>query len=388
MRTVPPARSRITPAALVAGVGGILGGSGRADLLSALVARYGSSGGLLTDSGTSALQLALAAAHGRGLGPVALPAYCCYDLITAAVGAEVPVILYDLDPESLEPDAESLERAFDAGARTLVTAHLYGVPASADRLREECRRRGVLFIEDAAQEAGATVGGTRAGSFGALTVLSFGRGKGLTGGSGGALLCDEEGLEVLESIESPTGAAGGIGDVVDAAALWVLGRPSLFWLPKAIPGLHIGETLYRTPGVPSLMSAAGAAIANANLAGLDQERRIRRSNAERLLAAIPPGGDLTPVRPTRADLEPGWLRLPVLSSVAGVSDGTSRLGIAKGYPKPLNEVEAGRRLLVRPDDMFPGAARLSRELLTLPTHGWLSERDLRALEAWVGRPRG
>ena len=45
-----------------------------ADLLSALVERYGSSGGFLTDSGTSALQLALSAAQGRGLGPVALPA--------------------------------------------------------------------------------------------------------------------------------------------------------------------------------------------------------------------------------------------------------------------------------------------------------------------------
>jgi hypothetical protein len=32
---------------------------------------------------------------------------------------------------------------------------------------------------------------------------------------------------------------------------------------------------------------------------------------------------------------------------------------------------------------FPGARRLVASLFTLPTHGLLSERDLRALERWV-----
>ena len=45
--------------------------------------------------------------------------------------------------------------------------------------------------EDAAQEAGATLHGRRLGSFGDLSVLSFGRGKGVTGGGGGALLYGE-----------------------------------------------------------------------------------------------------------------------------------------------------------------------------------------------------
>ena len=84
----------------------------------ALVSRwFGSRDVLLTDSGTSALALALrmAVAARPDRPTVALPAWACYDLATAADAADVGVVLYDLDPATLGPDWASLDRALSAG---------------------------------------------------------------------------------------------------------------------------------------------------------------------------------------------------------------------------------------------------------------------------------
>jgi len=385
---VPPARSPIAPSSIARGATAVFTAGGRRGLLGSLLELYGADAGLLANSGTAALTLALRAARASGRDTAAFPAYCCYDLVTAAVGAGVRVLLYDVVPETLEPDESSLERVLDRGARVLVGAHLFGVPMSADRLRERCLESDVLFIEDAAQEAGSHVAGRRAGAFGSFTVLSFGRGKGLTGGSGGALLArDDHGTDLLRGIGDLSPGGRGAGDVATATALWVLGRPALFGLPRAIPGLHVGETVYRPPTEPTGISAAAASIVRANMRLLPGEVDARSRTATDLIAACPPDSSVRPVRPHRDDVEAGWLRLPVLIDdevVASAAATAGRLGIASGYAKPLSEVEAVRPLLVDPAGTYPGASRLATALFTLPTHGWLSERDRDALERWLG----
>jgi dTDP-4-amino-4,6-dideoxygalactose transaminase len=55
------------------------------------------------------------------------------------------------------------------------------------------------------------------------------------------------------------------------------------------------------------------------------------------------------------------------------------LGVTVAYPTPINEIP---ELAAAFDGQrFPSAARLSAQLLTLPTHHWLSERDKRAIVA-------
>ena len=136
---------------------------------------------VLTDSGTSALLLAIKVAVPPN-GIVALPAWGCYDLATAAEGADVRVALYDVDPHTLAPDPESLRGALALGAQGIVIAHFYGVPVDMEAVKRTADAAGATVIEDAAQAIGATWRGRPVGSNGALGVLSFGRGKGLNGG--------------------------------------------------------------------------------------------------------------------------------------------------------------------------------------------------------------
>ncbi len=158
----------------------------RASVRASLAGIFEAENVLLTDSGTSALVLALQM-FARPLAPIAMPAYACVDLIAAARRANVRVRFFDVDPQTLSPDMDSLQRVLEEGVSAVVVAHLYGFPADMPAVVKVAHDAGVPVIEDAAQHASATIAGRPAGSFGDVTVLSFGRGKGTTSGRGGAL---------------------------------------------------------------------------------------------------------------------------------------------------------------------------------------------------------
>src|SRR5262249_32635658 len=90
-------------------------------LLDLLTKRFAPRAVVFTDSGTTALSAALRAVlEGRPGLSVALPAYACYDLATAAEGAGASVLLYDLDPQTLAPDVTQLQATLRHGAAVVV----------------------------------------------------------------------------------------------------------------------------------------------------------------------------------------------------------------------------------------------------------------------------
>jgi DegT/DnrJ/EryC1/StrS aminotransferase family len=388
---LPPAHSPVTLEAVASGIRALAGGAARArgGVTAALSERFGCCDLLLTDSGTSALTLALRAGRQRTPGPVALPAYGCYDIATAADGSDAQVLLYDLDPATLGPNPDSLRETLEHGARTVVVAHLYGIPVELAAVRSLTGPYDALLIEDAAQGAGAGYGGRPLGSLGSLGVLSFGRGKGVTAGRGGALLAnDTAGAAALAAVRGRL-LPGGTSTTEPIALLaqWALGRPSLYAIPASLPFLGLGETVYRRPREPRGISAFALGVLRRTLSSTDGEAASRRAHAERLLSHMGAAGpDLVAVQ-TPAPAIPGYLRLPLLVSEAQSkrvrSNAATRLGIMPGYPGTLGELPGFGARVCNRAARFPGARRLVDSLATLPTYGLLRERDLRALEGWI-----
>jgi dTDP-4-amino-4,6-dideoxygalactose transaminase len=389
VRRQPPAHSPITLAAIGAGVRGVIVGPGDAsDHLSAMLCQsYRAGSVLLVNSGTAALQLALRALRTIDDRPVALPAYSCYDLATAAVGAGIRVVLYDLDAATLGPDRASLARALEQRPAAVVAAHLYGYPVDMEWLATQCPPETVL-IEDAAQAAGGSLRSRPLGSFGSLTVLSFGRGKGTTGGSGGALLAhDDRGAALLQAARSSLPAAGrGAKVAMLLTAQWALARPALYWLPAALPFLRLGETVYRAPGRPGAMTSAAtrALVHTARPEVIATARAARSVVARRLSERARSSARVRTIGPV-AGAEPGYLRLPLLAAEAAapVVGELQPYGVARGYPLPLAALQPLQRWLVNGSDGFAGAQRLAEHLVTFPTHQFLSQSDLVALESWL-----
>ena len=382
-RTQLPAWSPVSGAILARGAFEAARG-GATDRLAALIRQeYGADRVVLMDSGTSALTMAL-----RSLGPaptVALPAYGCFDLATAAIGAGAKVRLYDLDPATLGPLDRSLSQVIEAGIDGLVLAHLYGIPAESTHWREVARERGIVVIDDAAQSGGATLDGRPVGSLGDLGVLSFGRGKGRTGGRGGALLSlTPRGTGLLDGMvestlpEAPWGAQA--SSAAKLGVQWLLGRPALYGLPAAMPWLGLGETHFKSPQPPAAMGGLAAGVLLAGWQEAAAEVEVRRISAERWMGSAMAAG----IRPVTVSstARPGWLRFPIVLSPERYSDfdaaSVRRLGVAAGYPTSLADLAGFADHLVQGGDL-PGASKLSRSLVTLPTHRLLSAADCRSL---------
>jgi perosamine synthetase len=355
------------------------GGDLRAAVAEHLRHAYDADSVVLCGSGTQALLMALRAGSAQVDGtPVALPAYTCYDVASAAVAAGCRILLYDIDPATLTPDLESVRATLRAGARLVVIAPLYGLPPDWDGVEQCLSGYDALAIEDAAQGHGARWRDRRLGSLASLSVLSFGRGKGWTAGRGGALLL-RDGVEA-----APPATSGGLVSeaavAVGAAAQRVLGRPATYALPSAIPWLGLGETQYKPVSDAAAMTRAGAVLLHGSRVASDEEAAARRRWGGYWRETIRQRPGVVPVT-TMPDTAPGYLRYPLLlgRGVAGLPDSrlARRLGIAPGYPTPLSALAPVKRRLYPGGPGLPGAAEIARRLVTLPTHSLLTpaERD-------------
>ena len=376
-------------------IGGALGAVAdrRRTLAALLMDRYAAAGCALCGSGTQALQVALRHTRARAGADasIALPAFSCYDVATAAIAVGGPVMLYDLDPTTLAPDADSLERVLVAGARIVVIAALYGMPVDWDALQAQATRHGAFLIEDAAQGHGGSWRQQALGSLGDVSTLSFGRGKGWTGGGGGAVLT--RGLAgAAPGLDRGWSVSNELRTVLGLGAQWILGRPSLYGIPRSIPMLRLGETTYRAPRGETPMTRAGAAVVLRGRRSSDDEAVFRRKSAAAILAGVIDSARLQPMRHEAAAV-PGYLRFPlrVSGGLNGLRDPAraQALGIAQSYPTTLAALPPLAAQLVRVDSSWPGAQDLARDLITIPTHSLVSddERDeIMALLRKVDRP--
>ncbi|MEO7042733.1 MAG: DegT/DnrJ/EryC1/StrS family aminotransferase [Gemmatimonadaceae bacterium] len=329
---------------------------------------------LLTDSGTSALVLALRA-FAKPLTPVAMPAYACLDLIAAAQRARVRVRFFDVDPQTLSPDMDSLRRVLAQGVSAIVVAHLYGFPADMVAVMKAAADAGVPVIEDAAQHASATVAHRPTGSFGDVSVLSFGRGKGTTSGRGGALLVRNDSVAIPQLPASPVASALAI-----ATASWMLGRPWTYGIPASIPALHLGETVYHEAGEPAAMARDAAALLDRTLPGMSDAAILRRANAAVLRDVADQSRHIAAVHPVSGG-NPGYLRFPIL--LRGERHDEPALGIAAGYPNPLSSEKESLECMIASKEPLHGAHALARRLVTLPTHHLMGPSDLVKTSHWL-----
>jgi dTDP-4-amino-4,6-dideoxygalactose transaminase len=144
-------------------------------------------------SGTYAVEAAL-----RGLGvekddEVVLAAYDFPGNFRAIEQIGARPVLIDIAEENWSLNPKLLDAVCSPAVRAVIVSHLHGRLAPIEAIENWAQSRGVALIEDACQVPGAKIGNRTAGSFGDVSVLSFGGSKLLTAGRGGALLtCRED----------------------------------------------------------------------------------------------------------------------------------------------------------------------------------------------------
>ncbi|MBI2388876.1 MAG: DegT/DnrJ/EryC1/StrS family aminotransferase [Deltaproteobacteria bacterium] len=142
-------------------------------------------------SGTDALIVSLLS---LGVGPgdeVICPAYTFFATAGAIARVGATPVFADVELHDFMSSAEAIAARIGPRTRAIVAVHLFGQAAEIDRMLDW----GVPVVEDAAQAIGATLGGRRVGSFGALGAFSFFPSKNLAAlGDGGLVTTNDDDL--------------------------------------------------------------------------------------------------------------------------------------------------------------------------------------------------
>lgn len=145
-------------------------------------------------NGTVTLHLALKA---LGIGPgdeVIMPTLTYIATANAVKYCGADPVFVDSEPGTWNIDPLAIEEKVTESTKAIIPVHLYGLPCNMDAIREIAEKHGLAVVEDAAEAHGARWRGEPVGSMGAIGSFSFFGNKIITCGEGGMLTTNDEKL--------------------------------------------------------------------------------------------------------------------------------------------------------------------------------------------------
>ncbi len=385
-RHVPPAAVPVKGSDLWRGLTASLDQHGALDQFqSALIEQTGSRHCFLVSSGRAALALILLGLKRLSKRRrVVIPAYACPTVVQSVLKAGLEPVLCDMSPQTLDLDRSALSRLIDRDILAVVPVHLYGWAQDIRDVIALGQEHEFYVVEDAAQAFGATLDGRMVGTWGDAGIYSMGSGKCIPVGHGGVIISQAHCAPAVSKAVGDLGIEASkrnFSSLVLFAGYGLATRPSGWWFVVRSP-MNPTDAGMDAKDLPPVkihgMSAAQAGIGLSVLARIDEIQTVRRRNAQRLMAQLA-AFDFVNVPAIAADAEPVFLRLPIVvegeERANRLFDLLSKegIGVSRSYWRSLPDLFSG--VLPSDEQDFPGATRLARCLLTLPTHAFLREED-------------
>lgn len=142
----------------------------------------------LVNAGRSALYLGLKSLNLNSGDEVLHQEFTCSVVPQAIVKAGAKPIAVEHNQNDFNLSIHDLARKITSRSRVVIIQHTFGQPDDLEAIVKICRQHNLVLIGDCAHVLGAKYQGKPIGSFGNLTVLSFGRDKIISSVFGGALL--------------------------------------------------------------------------------------------------------------------------------------------------------------------------------------------------------
>jgi dTDP-4-amino-4,6-dideoxygalactose transaminase len=276
----------------------------------------------------------------------------------------------------------------------IVPRHFFGVPADIERLRWVTSGSEIAIVEDAAQVMGGEQKGKKLGTMGDAGVFSLGRGKAFSTVEGGIILTDRDGLadrlkRSVDNLEEYT-IIENLSLFLNAVFLAIFMHPLLFWFPKSLPFLKIGATIYDTGFPIRRLSAFQAGLSYGWRERLQLLMKIRTGNARYWISCLKDIPALVKSFPQSRALNgaDAPVRFPVLICKEIEAKRLLReseakgLGIMMTYPDSVDGIPELSSQIER--RRFPVASQYAKNLLTFPTHSFVSDIDKRRIIQLLG----
>jgi len=357
---------------------------------------------LACNSGRTALYLAMKALGLDQGHEVIVPAYNCAIVPEMIWRAGLKPVFVDVDPETCNLDPELISKALTSKTRAIVPVHLFGRPCDMDTVVETADRHGLYVVEDVAQALGAEYRGRKVGCFGDLAIFSFGPGKSITGGEGGAIAINNteltEAVERLQSQLPSPNLRWKLHVARNVLAMKIFSRHSLYGLVKGSvdsSGERTDEMIIQncltlskavsSPLKPSLkpakMPEVSASVIVKQLQKLDAFNERRTINALKLSTLLRAEDENSIQLPkTGSETKNTFTRFPIR-----ILRGNRTLVIKEMLRRGVDAKELYYyvadllRKLARA--RFPNAEALSDSLMALPNHPMLTEADLEEISS-------
>lgn len=143
-------------------------------------------------SGSSALELALMVISPKAEDEFLIPSYNFPSAANAVLRVGGKPVICDTDPLTKNLSLEDAANKINKKTKGIIPTHYAGISCDMNKLKDLCRDRGLLLIEDAAQGVGSTFQGQALGNIGDFGAYSFHHTKNFSCGEGGAFLCKRD----------------------------------------------------------------------------------------------------------------------------------------------------------------------------------------------------
>lgn len=307
-------------------------------------------------SGTDALLLPLMAYDIQPGDEILCPAFTF--IATASMIAfynAIPVFV-DVNPLTFNIDVNQIEEKITKKTKGIVAVSLYGQIADMDKVNEIANRHGLWVIEDAAQSFGATYKGKKSCSLSDVATTSFFPAKPLGGyGDGGAVFTNSD--ELSDKI----------------AMLKNHGQEKRYY--------------HKYIGINGRLDAIQAAVLGVKLKHFDKELELRQAVASRYTELL---ADIVDTPTLLEENTSAWAQFTIQVDQRDVIISKLKdkgIPTAVHYPVPLPQQEAFK-YCVNLDEHFSVSERLSKRVLSLPMHAYLSveeqEKVVKALKSAIG----
>lgn len=323
-------------------------------------------------NGTVALEAALMALGiGKGDDVIVTPRSFIASASCAVMRGAKPVFA-DVDRESQNITAATIEKVITRRTRAIIAVHLAGWPCAMDEIMTLAKKHKLAVIEDCAQAVGAFYKGRQVGSFGDAAAFSFCQDKILTtGGEGGMVVTNKK--EIWSKVWSYKDHGKSYDAVYKSD---IKPGPSFRWLHESF-------------GTNWRMTEVQSAIGRVQLQKLEGWIRKRRRNAEILTNAflnipalrvtVPPDNVVHSYYKYYVFLRPemlkkGWDRERIITAI-------NNLGIPcfTGSCSEMYREKAFAKDNLRPGKPLPVAKELGDTAIMFPVHPTLSVDDMRGM---------
>jgi len=346
---------------------------------------------VLVNKGTAALYLILQAL--KKLHPerdeVVYPAYTVPTLKLAFDKLGLKTRCCDISRYTFNMDAEKLPETVNERTLAVIPVHMFGFPMRLEKVFE-IAGKDITVIEDPCQAPGARLDGKFVGSYAPAAIFSFCKGKNISTFQGGFAALNDRELAKMVRIgrEEFPETASGIKSFVLMMIFTLAMRPGVYGpLYPLIKRFKSEEVHQHFHGAK--YTGFQAALGEILLEKLEMINAQRRSFGMYLYEKLAKLEHIIVPEIVRG-AEPVFNHMPVVFLSAKDRDKARRKLWDWGIDTARMYLQANHQIydLGYPENAFPEARLVAEGLVTLPSHPYMTQRDLERIIGIVSKPGG